>query len=206
MENAKLISTVCLAGLLLAGCTRPVTSSESPATNQARTAKDEVLLSPEAQATAMIETRPAVVSTEPDLLRVKGKIALADDRTWRVGVRTIGSVTAVYAGLGDLVRKGQVLARYHADEVRDSRAQYRAALSELDRAKTAQAQAQRNRDRAQRLLELKAGSLQQVELAQQDLLTAQAMVPQGPDRSRPRARFAGRRSQGAGRSAAESKG
>jgi multidrug efflux pump subunit AcrA (membrane-fusion protein) len=85
-------------------------------------------------------------------------------------------VTAVFAGLGDSVKKGQILARYHADEVRDSRAQYRAALSELERAKTAQAQAERSRNRAQRLLELKAGSVQQVELAQQDLATAQAMV------------------------------
>jgi cobalt-zinc-cadmium efflux system membrane fusion protein len=176
MENARMISTVCLAGLLSAGCTRPVTSSESRGTTEARAAKDEVVLSPEQQAAAMIETRAVVMSSEPDLLRAKGKIALADDRTWRVGVRTIGSVTAVYAGLGDLVRKGQTLARYHADEVRDSRAQYRAALSELDRAKSVQAQAQRNRDRAQRLLELKAGSVQQVELAQQDLATAQAMV------------------------------
>ena len=72
--------------------------------------------------------------------------------------------------------KGQILARYHADEVRDSRAQYRAAVSELDRAKAAAAQAQRNRDRAQRLLELKAGSVQQVEQAQQDLVSAQAAV------------------------------
>jgi hypothetical protein len=41
-----------------------------------------------------------------------------------------------------------VLARYHADEVRDSRAQYRTALSELERAKAAAAQAQRNRESA----------------------------------------------------------
>ena len=176
MEYAKLTLTACVAGLLLASCTRPVGSSEPPATKEAKSARDEVVLSSDQQAAAMIETRAATLSTEPDLLRVKGKIALADDRTWRVGVRTIGSVIAVYAGLGDLVRKGQVLARYHADEVRDSRALYRAALSELDRAKTAQTQAQRNRDRAQRLLELKAGSVQQVELAQQDLATAQAMV------------------------------
>src|SRR5205807_10261713 len=64
----------------------------------------------------------------------------------------------------------------HADEVRDSRAQYRTALSELDRAKSAAAQAQRNRNRAQRLLELKAGSLQQVESAEQDLVIAQAIL------------------------------
>ncbi len=62
------------------------------------------------------------------MLRVKGRIALADDHTWRVGVRTIGSVIAVYVGLGDYVHKGQILARYHADEVRDSRAQYRQRL------------------------------------------------------------------------------
>jgi cobalt-zinc-cadmium efflux system membrane fusion protein len=176
MEYAKMILTACFAGLLLAGCTRPVASSESTATKEGKSAKDEVVLSSDQQAAAMIETRAATLSSAPDILRVKGRIALADDRTWRVGVRTIGSVTAVFVGLGDLVRKGQVLARYHADEVRDSRAQYRAALSELDRAKIAQAQAQRSRDRAQRLLELKAGSVQQVELAQQDLATAQAMV------------------------------
>lgn len=176
MEYTKMTLTACVAGLLLAGCTRPVASSEPSATKEAKSAKDEVVLSSDQQAAAMIETRSATFSSAPDMLRVKGRIALADNRTWRVGVRTIGSVTAVFVGLGDLVRKGQVLARYHADEVRDSRAQYRAALSELERAKTAQAQAQRSRDRAQRLLELKAGSVQQLELAQQDLATAQAMV------------------------------
>jgi cobalt-zinc-cadmium efflux system membrane fusion protein len=82
----------------------------------------------------------------------------------------------VYAGLGDYVRKGQVLARYHADEVREERAHYRTALSELRLAETAEAQAQRNRDRAQRLLDLKAGSVQQLEQSQQDLATAQAAV------------------------------
>jgi cobalt-zinc-cadmium efflux system membrane fusion protein len=176
MKNAKMIFATGVVGILLAGCTRPVATSEPAEPKEAKPAKDEVVLSAEQQATAMIETRAAAFSNTPDTLRVKGTIALDDSRTWRIGVRTIGSVTHVYAGLGDLVHKGQVLARYHADEVRDSRAQYRAALSELDRAKTAQAQAQRNRDRAQRLLELKAGSVQQVELAQQDFVSAQAMV------------------------------
>ena len=54
----------------------------------------------------MIETQAATLSQEPDMLRVKGRIALADDRTWRIGVRTVGSVVAVYAGLGDYVRQG----------------------------------------------------------------------------------------------------
>ena len=73
----------------------------------------------------MIETQAAAFSSEPQMLHVVGHIAFADDRTWRVGVRADGLVMFVYAGLGDYVKKGQVLARYHADEVREARAQYR---------------------------------------------------------------------------------
>jgi cobalt-zinc-cadmium efflux system membrane fusion protein len=173
MKKSELVLPLILAFLCLTACSSPKASTVAPATKEAKTS-NEVVLSPDQQAAAMIETRAAALSQEPDLLRVKGRVALADDRTWRVGVRTVGSVVAVYAGLGDYIRKGQILARYHADEVRDSRAQYRAAISELDRAKAAAVQAQRNRDRAQRLFELKAGSAQQVELAQQDLVSAQA--------------------------------
>src|SRR5262249_11425732 len=85
-------------------------------------------------------------------------------------------VMIVNAGLGDYVRKDQVLARYHADEVRDTRALYRTAVSERDRAQTAVAQAQRNFDRAKALLDLKAGSAQQVEMARQDLDRARSDV------------------------------
>ena len=165
-----------LASLSLAACTGPKASTETPAAKETKSSPDEVVLSPDQQSAAMIETQAAALSQEPDVLRVKGRVVLADDHTWRVGVRTVGSVVAVYAGLGDYIRKGQILARYHADEVRDSRAQYRAALTELDRAKSAALQAQRNRDRAQRLLQLKAGSVQQVELAQQDLVTAESAI------------------------------
>jgi cobalt-zinc-cadmium efflux system membrane fusion protein len=175
-KHNLLLCAVCTVSLFPVACTGPSASTEAPAAKEAKADKDEIVLTPEQQASSMIETRAAAISQEPDLLRVKGRIALADDHIWRVGVRTIGSVISVYAGLGDLVHKGQVLARYHADEVRDSRAQYRAALAELDHAKAAEAQAKRNHDRAQRLLELKAGSAQQVELTQQDLLTAQAVV------------------------------
>jgi membrane fusion protein, heavy metal efflux system len=176
MKTSISFSRLLLACFLLSACSTPRADTENAEGKETRTNKDEVTLSPDQQAAAMIETHAATISQEPDLLRVKGRIALADDHTWRVGVRTVGLVVAVYAGLGDYVHKGQVLARYHADEVRDSRAQYRAALSELDRAKATAAQAQRNRDRAQRLLELKAGSIQQVELAEQDLMSAQAAI------------------------------
>jgi len=175
MKRRSIGFNLLLPCLVLAACNTPRAATEAAAVKESAS-KDEVVLSPEQQASAGIETQAVSISQQPDVLRVKGRIALADDHTWRVGVRTVGSVVAAYAGLGDYVHKGQILARYHADEVRDSRAQYRAAVAELDRAKSAAAQAQRNLDRARRLLELKAGSAQQVELAQQDLVTAQAAV------------------------------
>lgn len=180
MSENRLASSAVFLLLSLASCGSrpPVPAQTAAASNspEVRTSKAEVVLSPDQQATVHLETQPTAFSDESDLLRVKGRIALADDRSWRVGVRTVGSVVAVYKGLGDYVRKGQILARYHADEVRDSRALYRRAISEVGRTKAVAAQAQRNRDRAERMLQLKAGSQQQVEQAEQDVVNASAEV------------------------------
>ena len=162
-----------VAAALTAACgggSAPAAESTAPA------ARTEVILSPAAQQEGAIETQPSRATTEPDVLRVSGRIALADNRTWRVGIRTDGLVVAVYAGVGDYVRAGQVLARYHADEVRDSRANYHAAQAELARAQSGAALAQRNLDRAATLLELKAASQQQVDEARQDAVAAQSQV------------------------------
>jgi len=165
--------TLMIAAALAAGChreTAPAPESTVPA------ARTEVVLSPAAQQEGQIETQPAKATSEPEMLRVSGHIALADNRTWRVGIRTDGLVVGVFAGVGDYVRKGQILARYHADEVRDSRAKYHAAQAELARAQAAAALAQRNLERAGTLLELKAASQQQVDQARQDAVAAQSAV------------------------------
>lgn len=180
MNRSRLAGVGILGCIIWTGCgsrrsSKDIASTEHAAV-QSRADKDDVSLSPEQQRSITIETRPAGLSEQPEILRVKGRIALADDRTWKVGVRTLGSVVAVYKELGDIVHKGDILARYHADEVRDSRALYRAAIAEADRAQSAARQAERNRDRARRMLELKAGSQQQVEQTEQDLVTAQAVV------------------------------
>lgn len=160
-----------------AGCN---SSTPAPAAEHTSSgSKSEIVLSPTDQAAGMIETQPAALSSEPQMLRVTGHIVLADDRAWHVGVRTDGLVMAVYAGLGDHVQKGQVLARYHADEVREARAQYRTAMADLNRLEAAAAQAQRKYDRAEKLLGLKAGSVQQVEEARQELVSAQSALKGG---------------------------
>ncbi len=175
MKYISVLSIYCV--VCCTACNRREASAESaPPAAEKKAAKDEVVVPPDQQAASMIETVPAAVSNQPDYLRVKGVIAIDDSRTWKLGVRTTGSVTKVFVGLGDHVTNGQILARFHADEVRDTRAMYRTAVSERERATAAAAQAKRTLDRAKRLLELKAGSVQQVEAAQQDLVTAESAV------------------------------
>jgi multidrug efflux pump subunit AcrA (membrane-fusion protein) len=171
MKRAVVVMLVAALTGACRGSAQP--ASEAAATTAPRT---EVVLSSAAQQEGGIETQPAKATTAPEILRVSGRIALADNRTWRVGIRTDGLVVGVYAGVGDYVRQGQVLARYHADEVRDSRAKYHAAQAELARAQAGAALAQRNLERAGTLLELKAASQQQVDQARQDGVAAQTEV------------------------------
>lgn len=157
---------------LLASSCKNAPAEASPDHSGAQS-KDEIVLTPEQQTLGKIETLTVTLSDAPEMLRASGRIALADNRVWRVGVRSDGIVTNVYVELGDHVEKGQILARYHADEVREARAEYRKSVAELSRLRAAEALAQRMYDRAQLLLTLKAGSQQLVEQARQDLLAAQ---------------------------------
>lgn len=175
MRKYWVTAIMILSSLLAASCKNDASGpSASEATPQR--SKDEIILTSAQQAEGLIKTQTISVSDAPEILRVGGRIALADDKTWHVGVRTDGIVITVYVGLGDRVERDQVLARYHADEVREARAQYRKADAELTRLQAAQALAQRNYDRAQTLLSLRAASVQQVEQARQDLLAAQTAV------------------------------
>jgi len=169
---------ILLISVLATACGRG-TASAPPSEHVTQANKDEIVLPPNEQAGGLVQTQTVALSEEPDILRVAGRIALADDRTWRVGVLTEGRVEIVYAGLGDYVRKGQVLARLHSHELHEARAQYETSLSELNRFQAVAALAQRNYDRMQTLLTLKAASIQQTEQARQDLLNAQIALHDG---------------------------
>src|SRR6202790_2489801 len=132
--SSYLFATACGGG----------TAGAPAAEHVAQSNKDEIMLPPSEQAGGLIQTEPAALSEEPDILRVAGRITLADNRTWRVGVLTEGRVEIVYAGLGDYVKKGQVLARIHSHELHDARAQYETSRSELNRLQAAATLAQRN--------------------------------------------------------------
>ncbi len=177
IKNGVLI-LLLFSSLLAFGCNSGTTTA-SPPEHAAASNKDEIVLTPAEQSSSVIQLGTAALSEAPDILRVAGRITLADDRTWRVGVLSEGRVEYVYAGLGDAVKKGQVLARMHSHELHDARAQYQISSFDLSRLQSGEALAQRNYDRAQTLFGLKAASVQQVEQARQDLVSAQAALNDG---------------------------
>lgn len=180
MSRWILIMPLLLTGFL-AGCSgAPASKEAAPAKNpEGQVPKDAVVLTPAEQATGNIETQVIGSTDAPDVLRLSGRIVRADDRTWRIGVRTDGLVRNVLVNLGDAVRKDQVLARYHADEVREGRAKYHTAAADVQKLEAAAAQARRNLDRMQGLLDLKAASVMQVEQARQDMVVAETALKNG---------------------------
>jgi multidrug efflux pump subunit AcrA (membrane-fusion protein) len=128
----------------------------------------------QAQTEQKIEVVPVKFGTAVLNQQSKGHIALPDNATWRVGILVEGRVEKVFFNLGDFVQKGQVLARMHSHDVHEARAAYANAVAERARLQAAEALAQRNYERSQRLYSLKAESISQVEAAKQDLINAQS--------------------------------
>jgi membrane fusion protein, heavy metal efflux system len=168
--------TCVLACSLLTGChdAKQDTKAEIGTQSESKGASNEVTLTTQAQAEQKIEVAPVESGVAVVAQRAKGRIALPDNATWRVGVLAEGRVEKVYFNLGDAVTKGQILARMHSHVVHETRASYANAVSERSRFQAAEALAQKNFDRSQRLYALKAESVSQVETARQELINAQS--------------------------------
>jgi len=123
-----------------------------------------------------IAVEAAAERATADAVRTTGRLTTHEDSTWKVGSIAAGRMVQLLVKLGERVKPGQVLARMHSHDVHEARAEYARAKGEWNRAKAALAIATRMRDRAKTLFELKAGSLEQVERADEALLTAQAAL------------------------------
>jgi multidrug efflux pump subunit AcrA (membrane-fusion protein) len=145
----------------------------TPASSKPSAPSNEVLMSAGEQQQAGVRVAPVELRSVPQVLHVTGRLALNENRTWRVGAVTDGRVVTVLANPGDTVRSGQVLARMHSHEIHESRAMYRKALADLSSTKQNEAYAQKVRDREKRLYELRAASPAQVESAETVLKAAQ---------------------------------
>jgi membrane fusion protein, heavy metal efflux system len=176
------VKTIRSAAWIMVGCCFLVscrngqqeTKAETSARPGNQSASDEVTLTTQAQAEQKIAVARVELGVAVLPQRAKGNIALPDNATWRVGVLSEGRVDKVYSNLGDSVAKGQVLARMHSHDVHETRAAYANAVAERTRLQAAEALAQKNYERSQRLYALKAESVSQTETAKQELVNAQA--------------------------------
>jgi cobalt-zinc-cadmium efflux system membrane fusion protein len=161
-----------------AGCSREDPELAKVAAEAAApvTAEKEVVLAPEVQREAGIMADAIQVRSLPQTLQATGRMTVNENRTWRVGAITEGRIIRVYANAGDAVKEGQILARMHSHDIHESRAEYRKAVAEVARLKAVESYAARVRDRAKRLYQLKAGSLQQVEQAETEYSNAQTAL------------------------------
>jgi cobalt-zinc-cadmium efflux system membrane fusion protein len=161
---------------LLNGCrdAKQDTKAEPNSRSESKGASDEVTLTAQAQAEQKVDIAPVESGVAVVAQQAKGRIALPDNATWRVGVLAEGRIEKVYFNLGDFVMKGQVLARMHSHDVHEARAAYANAVAERSRLQAAEALAQKNYDRSQRLYALKAESVSQTETAKQELVNAQS--------------------------------
>ena len=161
--------------VLLAGCSKEQKSVQAAQPARPETTPGEIVI-PASQQAGIIESQPAQVTAVPEMIRVPGKITLPDNGNWRVGSMADGRIEEINVSQGDYVQKGQVLARMHSHAVHDVKAEYLTAISERSRLQSAEGVARQNDERTRRLYNLKAASLEQVELARQQWIDAQTAL------------------------------
>jgi cobalt-zinc-cadmium efflux system membrane fusion protein len=133
-------------------------------------------LDPVQQQKGHVVVEPVRVQDVAASLSAPGRLTVNEDQTWHVGAIASGRIDNISARIGDSVSAGQALGLIHSHEVHEARAGYQEATVELQRARAAEEYAKQRRDRAQRLLELKAGSRQDLETAEADLRNAEAAI------------------------------
>jgi cobalt-zinc-cadmium efflux system membrane fusion protein len=173
-------TVAAILAILLIACNQkePVTAQAIEKSTQPETGATQLTLEPAAQQRAGIHVEEVRTTQTAEVIRVTGRLTLNANRTWTVGAITDGRVVSVHCVVGDRLIEGQVLARMHSHEVHEARALYRKAVAEMARLKSAVDYSRGLRDRARRLLELKAGSLEHLERTEADLLNAQSAVSQ----------------------------
>ncbi len=179
----RLLFVTALA-VSLSSCARQ-TGSQSNASRSAELNKDDgaakqkrglITIGKTEQKAAHIVLGTVQEKQVAQTITAPGKLVANEDRTWRVGAIAPGKIDEVLVKVGDFVHAGQILAKIHSHDVHEARAAYREATTELDRARSTVAYATQHRDRAKRLLELKAGSRQDLESAENGLVDAEAAV------------------------------
>ncbi|PZP30924.1 MAG: efflux transporter periplasmic adaptor subunit [Roseateles depolymerans] len=131
---------------------------------------DELIALTEAQQRAAgIVVEPSRAATLRARLELPGEVGLNEDRTAHVVPRVSGVVEAVPVSLGQVVRRGELLAVLSSPAVSDLRAELQAAQRRLQLARA-------THEREQRLYDEKISPQQDVQQAEQALREAEIAV------------------------------
>jgi membrane fusion protein, heavy metal efflux system len=166
------------AGLLLGapGCRRD-TPQEAEAPAPAGT-PEEVSFTADQIAHGGVRWSTVAATSMADSTELPGHLVVDEDRTARLSPAVKGRVTGVRANAGETVTKGQVLVTLQSEESAARRAELQRASAELAEREAARIYARSARARAERLLDLKAGSAQDVERTRADEAAAESAVQQ----------------------------
>lgn len=179
MKTSILGTPALFCAVLLVGCSSSGSANKNEKSAPKESAAKTEVVVPADQQQGVIESHAIEQTTTSEVLRVPGRITLADNGIWRVGAITSGRIERVLVTQGDFVREGQILARMHSHDVHEAKAEYLTAQGERSRLEASAALAQKNLERMQRLYALKAASLEQTELARQQAMDAQTALRSG---------------------------
>ena len=173
------IHLVIAAAITLCACGQKTTPSPTEAAQKPKEKEKNtgiITLDQEAQQKGHIAVAAVTAKEMAESVTAPGQLTVSEDQTWRVGAVVSGKVESLSVKIGDFVKSGQIIGRIHSHDVHEARAGYQQASTELERARAAETYSRQRRDRAARLLELKAGSRQDVETADSELRNAQAAI------------------------------
>ena len=145
--------------------TAPLQEASAAAKAEAKKDPNVITLSPDAIKYANLQFTDVTEEQIAAPLTVTGHIAINDDRTVRVGSLFSGRILEVPVKAGDHVARGQALAKMHTHEVHEAQAEYAKAQAELKQRKTNAEFAKSMMERADRLYQAQAGSLNELEKA-----------------------------------------
>ncbi len=161
----RLLSLVVLIAALLAVpaivAVRHFTTPREKAPETKPAAEGVVVLGDQAARDAGVETGEVRRLTRTEKLEAPGVIALDEAKTARIGCSVEGRVLRVLSEVGDRVHSGKRLAELNSRVIHDVWADYRKAVAERRRRETEAAFAKQGAERATRLYEAKAISLQE---------------------------------------------
>lgn len=179
-------AALVIAGLLtLSGCSNGKGAArqapDAPAGSagdSTRTGTAQVTFTAAQASHGGVRWEPVAASEVVSTVELPGQLVPDEDRTARLGAPAQGRVLTVHVRPGERVARGQPLVTLQSPEASAARSDYDKAVAELVSRRAAATYARTARDRADRLLAIKAASRQEAERAAADDELARAGLAQ----------------------------